>query len=187
MRTWRKNWSWNITGKNKLEPGNIQIALFDDRLEVTSPGMLLNGVSIAKMKEGYSKIRNRAIANAFSYMKIIEKWGSGIPRIIRECKEYGLPEPELLDFDGDFRVNMYRKAAGSANGINETKNETNETMAMRLIHENPAITQKEMKEKMGVSLVTIKRLMADLQKSGKVKRQGSNRSGMWMIVDPDEA
>lgn len=59
-----------------MEPGNIQIALFDDRLEATSPGMLLNSVSITKMLEGYSKIRNRAIANALSYMKIIEKWGS---------------------------------------------------------------------------------------------------------------
>lgn len=179
----------SIAHRSYLEPGNIQIALFDDRLEVTSPGMLLNGVSIAKMKEGYSKIRNRAIANAFSYMKIIEKWGSGIPRIIRECKEYGLPEPEFLDFDGDFRVNMYRKAAGGANGISDTKNETNdtnETIAMRLIRENPAITQKEMKDEMGVSLVTIKRLMADLQKSGKIQRQGSSRSGKWLIIDPEE-
>lgn len=47
-----------------LEPGNIQVALYDDRLEITSPGMLLNN---------------------------------------------GLPKPELIDFDGDFRVNMYRK------------------------------------------------------------------------------
>ena len=53
---------------------------------------------------------NPAIANAFAYMKIIEKWGTGIPRIFRECTEYGLPEPELIDFDGDFRVNMYRKS-----------------------------------------------------------------------------
>ena len=128
-------------------------------------------------------------------MKIIEKWGSGIPRIIRECKEYGLPEPEFLDFDGDFRVNMYRKAAVGANGISDTKNdtndtndtnETNETIAMRLIHENPAITQKEMKEKMGVSIVTIKRLMADLQKNGKIQRQGSSRSGKWLITNPEE-
>lgn len=179
----------SIAHRSYLEPGNIQIALFDDRLEVTSPGMLLNGVSIAKMKEGYSKIRNRAIANAFSYMKIIEKWGSGIPRIIRECKEYGLPEPEFLDFDGDFRVNMYRKAAVGGNGISDTKNDTNdtnETIAMRLICENPAITQKEMKEKMGVSIVTIKRLMADLQKSGKIQRQGSSRSGKWLITNPEE-
>lgn len=96
--------------RSYLEPGNIQVAIFDDRLEVTSPGMLLNNVSVEKMKEGYSKPRNPAIARAFAYMKIIEKWGTGIPRIFRECKEYGLPEPQLIDFEGDFRVNMYRRA-----------------------------------------------------------------------------
>ena len=98
----------SVTHCSDLDPGNIQVALYDDRLEVTSPGMLLNGVSIRKMMEGYSKPRNRAIAYAFAYMKIIEKWGSGIPRIIRECKEYGLTDPDFIDFDGDFRVNMYR-------------------------------------------------------------------------------
>lgn len=179
----------SIAHRSYLEPGNIQIALFDDRLEVTSPGMLLNGVSIAKMKDGYSKIRNRAIANAFSYMKIIEKWGSGIPRIIRECKEYELPEPEFLDFDGDFRVNMFRRTAIGTNGISETKNETNdtkETIALSLIRENPAITQKEIKEKMGISLVTVKRLMANLQKSGRIQRKGSSRSGTWQVEEPKD-
>ena len=34
------------------------------------------------MKEGYSQIRNEALAYAFSYMNLIEHWGSGIPRII---------------------------------------------------------------------------------------------------------
>ena len=37
------------------------------------------------MKEGFSKIRNRALANAFAYMNLIEKWGSGFPRILRDC------------------------------------------------------------------------------------------------------
>lgn len=122
-------------------------------------------------------------------MKIIEKWGSGIPRIIRECKEYGLPEPEFLDFDGDFPVNMYRKVKRWRNGISDTKNDTNdtnETIAMRLICENPAITQKEMKEKMGVSIAQSKRLMGRLAKSGKIQRQGSSRSGKWLITNPEE-
>ena len=35
-----------------------------------------------RMKEGYSKIRNEALAHAFVYMNMIEHWGSGIPRII---------------------------------------------------------------------------------------------------------
>lgn len=97
-----------VTHLSYLEPGNVQVALYDDRLEVTSPGMLLTGVTIEKIRQGYSKVRNRAIANAFAYMKIIEQWGSGIPRILAEFKKYGLKELELIDLDGDFRVNFYR-------------------------------------------------------------------------------
>lgn len=86
-----------VAHRSYLEPGNIQVALFDDRLEITSPGMLLNNVTIAKMMEGYSRPRNPAIASAFAYMKIIEKWGTGIPRLFEACEEYGLPKPELID------------------------------------------------------------------------------------------
>ncbi|WP_296876701.1 ATP-binding protein [Thomasclavelia sp.] len=98
----------SIAHRSYLDPGNIQIALYDDRLEVTSPGMLLQGVTIEKMKEGYSKVRNRAIASAFTYMRYIEEWGSGIPRIFAQFHKRGLKEPELIDLDGDFRVNFYR-------------------------------------------------------------------------------
>lgn len=183
----------SVAHRSYLEPGNIQVALFDDRLEVTSPGMLLNGVSIKKMKEGYSKPRNRAIASAFAYMKIIEKWGSGIPRILRECSEYGLPEPEFIDFDGDFRVNMYRQLPEKDwSHTDDTKRDTNDTISgndtkiLSLIRENPSITQAELKEKLQVSIVTVKRLMADLQKRGLIERQGSSRKGKWIIIGQKE-
>lgn len=183
----------SVAHRSYLEPGNIQVALFDDRLEVTSPGMLLNGVSIKKMKEGYSKPRNRAIASAFAYMKIIEKWGSGIPRILRECSEYGLPEPEFIDFDGDFRVNMYRQLPEKDwSHTDDTKHDTNDTISendtkvLNLIRENPSITQAELKEKLQVSIVTVKRLMADLQKRGLIERQGSSRKGKWIIIGQKE-
>lgn len=183
----------SVAHRSYLEPGNIQVAIYEDRLEVTSPGMLMNGVSIEKMMAGYSKIRNRAIANVFSYMKIIEKWGSGIPRIIRESKEYGLPEPELIDFDGDFRVSIYRhlpvKDRFHADDTNDTNDDTNDTIPendrkiLRYIRENPTITQIELKERLEVSLATVKRLMADLQKRGIIERQGTNRNGKWTILE----
>lgn len=183
----------SVAHRSYLEQGNIQVALFDDRLEVTSPGMLLNGVSIKKMKEGYSKPRNRAIASAFAYMKIIEKWGSGIPRILRECSEYGLPEPEIIDFDGDFRVNMYRQLPEKDwSHTDDTKHDTNDTISendtkiLNLIRENPSITQAELKEKLQVSIVTVKRLMANLQKRGLIERQGSSRKGKWIIIGQKE-
>ena len=59
-----------------LQNSHIQVAIYDDRLEITSPGGLMPGVTLTRMKEGYSKIRNRALAHAFSYMNLIEAWGS---------------------------------------------------------------------------------------------------------------
>ena len=42
-----------------------------------------------KMKEGFSKIRNRALANAFAYMNLIEKWGSDVALAISCCVPSG--------------------------------------------------------------------------------------------------
>ena len=88
-----------VIHRSYLEPNDIQVALYDNRLEITSPGMLLSGVNVKRMKEGYSKLRNRAIASVFAYVNIIEKWGSGIPRIMDEIREYGLQEPEFIIFE----------------------------------------------------------------------------------------
>ena len=174
-----------VAHRSYLDPGNIQVALYDNRLEITSPGMLMNGVTIEKMKEGYSKIRNRAIANAFSYMKIIEKWGSGIPRIIRECQEYGLPEPELIDFDGDFRINMYRQPsliqAGTIGTIIGIKVTSPEERVLTIMKQNARVTQKELQKELGNSLRTLKRMIAELQDKGYIVRRGNNRSGEWIV------
>ena len=81
-----------------------------------------------------------------------------------ETKEYGLPEPELLDIGSDFRVNLYRKAVGNAakelNGAtgseikndtydtkNDTKNDTkmekHKRDVLQIVRGNPFVTQQE--------------------------------------------
>lgn len=90
-------------------------AIYDDRLEITSPGRLPMGQTIERMKQGYSKIRNEALASAFEYMGYIEHWGSGILRVMQEVRDAGLPEPEFLGGDTDLRINIYRN--GSETGI----------------------------------------------------------------------
>lgn len=77
-------------------------------LEITSPGKLPMGQTIERMKEGYSRVRNEALANAFSYMNLIEQWGSGIPRIIQEVEDAGLKTPEFIGGEVDLRINIYR-------------------------------------------------------------------------------
>ena len=183
-----------VAHRNYLEPGNIQVAIFDDRLEVTSPGMLLNTVSIKKMIEGYSRLRNPAIANAFAYMKIIEKWGTGIPRILRECKEYGLKKPELIDFDGDFRVNMYRREEKSKTTQTTTQTTTqittqttikltkNDHEILQVIQNNPALSQKEIAMELGWTVDRVKYYLNKMKKQEAIRRIGSSHKGYWELL-----
>ena len=186
-----------VAHRSYLEPGNIQVALYDDRLEITSPGMLLNNVTIEKMIEGYSRPRNPAIARAFAYMKIIEKWGTGIPRLFSNCEEYGLPKPELIDFDGDFRVNMYRKRDTNietdrkTNTNTETNIKTNTEMlytdtetAERIIaimRKHPAITVKKIAEQLNLSVGGVRYHVNKMKKDGLVEHIGSSKKGTWSI------
>ena len=94
--------------RSYLDHGTIQVAVYDNRLEITSPGKLPVGQTMERMKEGYSKIRNEALAHAFAYMNLIEHWGSGIPRIIDKVKAAGLREPEFIGGEVDLRINIYR-------------------------------------------------------------------------------
>ena len=106
--------------RSYLDHGTIQVAIYDNRLEITSPGKLPMGQTMERMKEGYSKIRNEALAHVFAYMNLIEHWGSGIPRIIDKVKAAGLREPEFIGGEVDLRINIYRGQV-TINDLNDLK------------------------------------------------------------------
>nr|WP_288975313.1 ATP-binding protein [uncultured Blautia sp.] len=72
-------------------------------------------MTLAQMREGYSRPGNRAIANAFTYMKVIEQWGSGVPKMLKASREFGVREPEFLESGMDFRVILYRESVDFIN------------------------------------------------------------------------
>ena len=108
--------------RSYLDHGTIQVAVYDNRLEITSPGKLPMGQTMERMKEGYSKIRNEALAHVFAYMNLIEHWGSGIPRIIDKVKAAGLQEPEFIGGEVDLRINIYRGQVDGTVDLNDLNN-----------------------------------------------------------------
>ena len=98
-----------VCHRSYLSPGSIQVAIYDDRLEITSPGRLSPDLTINHLIEGNSRVRNIAIGAAFQYMHIIERWGSGIPRVFEDARMYGLGDPEIKDFGTSFRISLHRK------------------------------------------------------------------------------
>ena len=82
----------------------IQIAIFNNRLEVQNPGMLPFGFTLEDLKAGVSRVRNRVIARVFSELNLMEEWGSGYRRIIETCHAGGYPEPKWQELGTTFRV-----------------------------------------------------------------------------------
>jgi len=84
----------------------IRVSIFDDRLEVENPGILLAGLTIDDIRQGVSRLRNRVIGRVFKELGYIEQWGSGIQRASSECVAAGLPPPELEERGFRFRATL---------------------------------------------------------------------------------
>jgi predicted HTH transcriptional regulator len=92
----------------------IRVAVFDDRVEVENPGILLPGLTIEELREGLSRVRNRVFARVFNELGLIEQWGTGIRRMIEACTREGLAEPEFTEVGLRFRVVIRTEAIGPA-------------------------------------------------------------------------
>lgn len=192
-----------ICHRSYLTPGRVQVAIYDDRLEVSSPGRVSSELTMDMLKEGNSLIRNKVIAPAFQYMKLIERWGTGIPNIFKEARDYGLKEPKIENIGTQFRFTLYRRefdadmsgvidpSTRGANDINDTntdandaKNEANEISGdaklIKIIDSNPRISAPKLAEMLGVSRSTVQRKQKALQKAGKLTRKGGTR-GFWKV------
>ena len=187
-----------------IQASNIQVAIYDDRLEITSPGGLLPGVTIDLMKEGFSKIRNRSLANAFVYMNLVEAWGSGIPKLMQAMQEYGLREPEFIDMEVAFRINLYRdqnetdyhfdmngigknadKMPESADKVPESADKVlinvQEKNIYDYIQKNNSITTAQAAECAGVKQRRAREILSKMVKKGLLKKCGASRSTVYLL------
>jgi predicted HTH transcriptional regulator len=85
---------------------NFKVAFLDDRIEVESPGTLMPGVTVEDVLSGVSVIRNPTIARVYREMGLIEQWGTGIPSVVDELAERGLPAPSIDEKPGRLIVTI---------------------------------------------------------------------------------
>jgi ATP-dependent DNA helicase RecG len=97
---------WSIFGQK------IRLSLFDDRLELFSPGALPNTLTLENALAGVSFYRNPNIAQLCRDYGLVEKAGRGLQKIIAICKQLGLPNPEF-QCDSTFIKTTVYKATGA--------------------------------------------------------------------------
>ena len=100
----------------------VEESAFKSGLEIVSPGGLPRGMAIDRMKTGCSRCRNKAIAMAFSYMRVAEKWGLGVPNVMQQFAERGLSSPEYVDWGNAIKVVLARTNAENVKGVKKKWN-----------------------------------------------------------------
>lgn len=98
-----------VAHRSYVQKACVQVALYDDRLEVTSPGRLDPALTVEEIKAGSPRVRSDGLAGVFQRLHLIEGWGTGVPRIYREARAYGLREPKFTVGESNFRVEMFRR------------------------------------------------------------------------------
>ena len=190
--------------RNFLDNSCVQVALYDDRLEVTSPGGLCYGLTLEEAISGRSKQRNRIVAEVFNQMGLIEAWGTGLRNIRKAAKEYSLPEPQFIEMTGTFRVNLFRSlspmedrqkigktSAKNLKSIGETSVKARKSIGVELnatqksiidlLSENVQMSGTELAERIGISKRNIETNIKKLKEKGILVRHGSARAGYWEI------
>ncbi len=94
-----------------LEGTDVEVSLYDDRLEVISPGRLPNGVTVEKMREGVVRVaRNELLKEILRDYGYIEHYGMGVRnRIIEAMRAHNGTEPDLIEEDHRFVVRLWKK------------------------------------------------------------------------------
>ncbi len=93
---------------------DIEVSIYQDRLEVISPGSLPNGVTVEKMKEGVRAARNELLKEILRDYHYIEHHGMGVRnRIIKSMLVHNGTQPDLIEEEHRFIVRLWKKPAST--------------------------------------------------------------------------
>ena len=174
----------------------MHLDIYDNRLIVTSPGGMYNGLLIQDLDifDVSSERRNPILANVMAQLDYMEKRGSGLTRICNETKALNGYKEELKPIfkstPTQFQTIIFASGAEAiAKGpvgrfvgyVSETKLTDRQNDILRLIKSLPTITAKQMSVTLSVSTRTIERDISVLKAKGILKHMGKSNDGMWII------
>ena len=173
-----------------LTGGAITFYIYDDRIEITSPGKLPSPLTVETLGiDIVPRHRNKNICSIFEKTKYMEHIGTGITRMKRQMEEFNLPEPEFKN-DGYFQV-ILRGPNGKLilpknfvkhvnfNGLQLNKRQTSALEKMNV--EKVEFTHKSYAKLFDISLATSKRDLLDLSKKDLVYKKKVKNSYVYYI------
>ena len=203
-----------IIHRDYLQMGSeIHIDMYDDRLEIYSPGGMMDGRLIQQLNPLTvpSKRRNPLLADFFSRLGLMERRGSGMKKIINTYRRYerlsDYHAPEFTSNASEFHVTLwnlnfeendnntatdktFQEVEFVKGPVEFTKEFTKEFIKAsrqiyKLISMNPKVSTVQMADSMGLSTRQVLKYLKRLQELDKIARVGGRKMGEWKIIDEE--
>ncbi len=170
-----------ICHKDYEMSANVQVRIFDDRIEIWGCGPLPPPLTVEALKEKHmSVLRNRLIGKCFFLIKFIEQWGTGTNDIIKDCLAMGLPEPTFEEISSGLVVTLRKELTEEflrAKGLSERQIKT-----VYYIREKGSISNKEYQDLFNVSRATATRDIKALVEKGVLKHTGKGKRDLKYVM-----
>lgn len=175
-----------ICHRDYREPGgSIGLAIFDDRLEITSFGSLPGDLQAEQLKQDHKSIlRNRLIAGAFYMRGLVEKWGRGTQDMVQLCVDEGQPEPEFSEEPGPFVQVTFRVEKSVKTESIDMELDDDQKTIVDTVKQKGRITTKEVERLIGKTHRTAFNKLKSLEEAGileKVADSGTDPTGHYRL------
>lgn len=165
-----------------------RVVIFDDRLEITSPGILPNRVTLENMRTT-RYARNPKICHVLASFKWVRELNEGVHRVYQEMEELGLPDPEFSE-PSDFSVRLvlrndigkrvpYMSDSIGSKAAEERRTERTlsdaEVTALNLAESEGRVKTARLMQSVGVSRVTASSLLKRLVEKGRLVWHGTGQ------------
>ncbi|WP_042279922.1 AlbA family DNA-binding domain-containing protein [Candidatus Protochlamydia sp. R18] len=174
-----------------IKGAHIQIAIFNNRLEIQNPGMLPFGFTMEDLKMGVSRVRNRVIARVFHELQLMEAWGSGYRRCVEECKSENYPMPEWIELGAAVRVTFYPHQKTFIKELRKTEQKPLHDLLKRqkaiiaLFQPGQQLSFREIFKQLSESIPerTLRYDLAILRDKKLLTSKGKGRAIVWQLIN----
>ena len=195
--------------RNYQMNSSVQVAVYDDRVEISSPGSLYGTLTLEEALSGRSSIRNKTLARTLEKVHVLEGWGSGFQRINTMCQEYGVARPEFTEIGDMFRVNFYRHSNNEKTAINlksgdktainaengdksgdklptipengDKKTKKFKNRIVKYLTEHDEARSQEISAYIGLKISRTKVYLSELVDEGKITPNGANKNRTYSL------
>ena len=184
-----------VVHRNYQQHSSVQVAVYDDRVEISSPGGMYGSLTLEEALGGRSSLRNETLARTLEKIGIIEGWGSGFKRIFDLCDAQGIERPVFEEIGDMLRVNFYRNSyekIGDKSVINQNigdksaikldvgdKNPKNQILEYLKTHES--VKASELMAILSLKSSRTRDYLSELVKEEKIVANGGNKNRTYSL------